>query len=189
MDKSTFVSKLENDKDRILNREALVSAVISNPDYIDILLSNMAKIVAENSNFSARILELVCKKNTELLLPYLDRFCQLLPIINQKQTIRASAKICEIMVIKYFNNRPVILLESHLNKIIESGFDWLIADNKTAVKAYTMHTLFIIGRRESWIHSELISNIEKDIPNGTVGYVNRGRKIIKAIESKKNFKL
>lgn len=189
MDKSTFSHLLENNHDRLKNRGTLVSSALDNPEYIAILLSNIENIAGENCDFSARILELVFKENISLLLPYLDRFSELLPNIKHAQTIRASAKICEILVQKYFSVKPPVLQENQVDKIIESGFDWMIAENKTAVKAYTMHTLYIIGTKYNWIHPALISNIEKDIPNGTVGYVNRGRKIIQAIESKTMLKL
>lgn len=189
MNQSTFTAILENDKDRLKHRDQLVIATLMNPNYVEILLTNMEAIEDDNSNFSARILELACKSKLGIVVPYLDAFCELLSKVKQGATVRACAKISELLVVSYFNNFPEVLKESHLEKIIEAGFDWMITDQKTAIKAYTMQTLYLLGTKYDWIHPELALNIEKDIPTATIGYVNRGRKVIKAIETKKKLKL
>ena len=189
MNQITFTSILENDKDRLKYRNKLVLATLKNPQYVEILLTSMEVIGGENSTFSSRTLELACKEKLGLIIPYLDKFSELLPKVKQGAVIRACAKICEILIINYFNNFPEVLKEKHLEKIIEAGFDWMISDQKTAVKAYTMQTLYLLGTKYDWIHPDLVINIEKDIPTATIGYVNRGRKIIKAIETKTRLKL
>ncbi|MDY7396658.1 adenylosuccinate lyase [Aureibaculum sp. 2210JD6-5] len=193
MNQATFISILENDKDRLKHRDQLVITTLMNPKYVEILLTNMEAVEDENSNFSARILELSCKSKLGIIIPYLDKFCQLLPIVKQVAVIRACAKICELLILGYFNKNNIgyssVLQDHHLEKIIEAGFDWMITDQKTAVKAYTMQTLYLLGTKYEWIHPELVLNIEKDIPTATIGYVNRGRKVIKAIETKTKLKL
>ena len=189
MNLSTFTSVLENDKERLKYRDELVLATLNNPQYIGVLLTNMEVVNDENATFSSRTLELACKEKLGLIIPYLDKFCELLPKVKQGAVVRACAKICELLIVNYFNNHPAVLKENHLEKIIEAGFDWMITDQKTAVKAYTMQTLYLLGTKYDWIHPELVLNIEKDIPTATIGYVNRGRKVIKAIETKTKLKL
>jgi len=184
-----FRSILESDTDRLKYRNELVLATIKNPQYVEILLANMEVVRDEYSTFSSRTLELACKEKLGLIIPYLDEFCELLPRVKHGTVVRACAKICELLTINYFNNFPEVLKEKHLEKIIEAGFDWMISDQKTAVKAYTMQTLYLLGTKYDWIHPELVLNIEKDIPTATIGYVNRGRKVIKAIETKTRLKL
>lgn len=193
MNKTTFISLIEKDDNRLKYRDELVLATLNNPKYIEILLGNMEVIEGENSNFSSRVLELVCKEKLGLIILYIDKFCKLLPKVKQGAVIRACAKICELLILGYFNKNNIgyssVLKEEHLEKIIEAGFDWMISDQKTAVKAYTMQTLYLLGTKYDWIHPELVINIEKDIPSATIGYVNRGRKVIKAIETKTRLKL
>jgi len=81
------------------------------------------------------------------------------------------------------------LQNEHLEKIIEAGFIWMITDQKIAVQAYTMQTLFLLGTKFDWIHNELAIIIEKNIPTGSTGYKNRGRKVLRAIETSTNLKL
>lgn len=193
MNQKTFVSLLTNATHKLTNREKLIDAAINNPEYVPLLLTNMEAIEDDISTFSARTLELACKEKLGIITPYLDQFCNIILKIKQPAVIRASAKICELLVLGYFtkDNTGVqsVLKENHLEKIIEAGFDWMITNQKTAVKAYTMHTLYILGTKYQWIHPELVLNIEKDIPKATIGYVNRGRKVIKAIETKTKLKL
>ena len=189
MKEATFISLLADDSERLKFRNELVEATLKNPQWVEILLTNMEAIDDANSNFSARILELACKDKLGLIVPYLDTYCDLLPKVKQGPVIRACAKICELLTLRYFKNHSLPLKERHFEKIIEAGFDWMISDQKTAVKAYTMQTLYLLGLKYDWIHPELVLNIEKDIPTGTTGYVNRGRKIIKAIETKTKFKI
>ncbi len=189
MNPSTFITILENDKDRLKYRDELVLATLRTPQNVEILLAKMEDVEGENSTFSSRTLELACKDKLGLIIPYLDKFCEVLPKIKQGAVIRACAKICELLTVKYFSNHPDVLKEKHLEKIIEAGFDWMITNQKTAVKAYTMQTLYLLGTKFEWIHPELVLIIEKDIPTATIGYVNRGRKVIKAIETKRKLKL
>lgn len=193
MDRSTFIFILENDSDRLKHRDELVLATLKNPKFVNILLTNMENIENENAAFSSRILELACKEKLGIIVPQLDTFCDLLPKVRHGAVIRCCAKLCELLALAYFRKNDIgfssVLEEHHLEKIIEAGFDWMITDQKTAVKAYTMQTLYLLGTKYDWIHPELVLNIEKDIPTATIGYVNRGRKVIKAIETKTKLKL
>ncbi len=193
MNQSKFITILENDKDRLKYRDKLVIATLNNPKWVEILLTNMEAIEGEHSTFSARILELACKDKLGIVVPYIDKFCELLPRVKQGAIIRACAKICELLIPGYYTKYNIgylsVLKENHLEKIVEAGFDWMITEQKTAVKVYTMQTLYLLGTKYKWIHSELVSIIEKDMPTATIGYVNRGRKIIKAIKTNTKLKL
>ena len=157
------------------------------------LLINMKSVDNENSNFSARILELSCKENLDIIIPYLDQFCELLNTVKLNGVVRVCSKIGELLMIEYFikNNHKFInsLQNEHLEKIIETGFIWMITDQQIAIQAYTMQTLFLLGIKYDWIHDELAIILEKNIPTGSTGYKNRGRKILKAIETNTTIKL
>jgi hypothetical protein len=186
MDRSTFIQLLVNNQEKLKYRDTLVDACLEN-NYVSILLDNMAKFDDEDSNYSARILELACKINLEIIIPYLDTYCDLLTKVKLNGVVRACSKICELMMISVFIKNNIYFDRSlknvHFDKMVEAGFNWMITDQKIAVQAYTMRTLYFLGIKYDWIHHELVLIIEKNIPTGSTGYKNRGRKIIKAIKT------
>jgi hypothetical protein len=193
MDKKLFIKILEKGSNKLGHRSLLVNSCLKNPTWVVILLGFMNTIDDENSTFSARILELSCRENLELILPFLNEFCTLLSKVKFDGTVRPCAKICELLMITYFLRNNIYYRNSitnvHLEKIIEAGFDWMITDKSIAIQAYTMQTLYLLGTKYGWIHSELALIIEKDIPTGSTGYKNRGRKVLKAIETETPLKL
>lgn len=193
MDKQTFIKILKSDSEKLNYRDKLLYACIENPSWMSILMKNMANIEDENSNFHARVFELVCKKDLELVIPYIDDFCNLLTKVKMHGVVRSCAKLCELMMIEYFVKNNLLfhssIQDKHLQKIIEAGFNWMITDQKIAVQAYTMQTLYLLGTKYDWIHIELALILEKNIPTGSTGYKNRGRKVLKAIETSTKLKL
>ena len=193
MDKQNFLDILALDSQKLKYREILVNACLQNTSWASLLLTNMKSVDNENSNFSARILELSCKENLDIIIPYLDQFCELLNKVKLNGVVRVCSKICELLMIEYFikNNHKFInsLQNEHLEKIIEAGFIWMITDQQIAIQAYTMQTLFLLGIKYDWIHDELATVLEKNIPTGSTGYKNRGRKILKSIETNTTLKL
>ena len=65
----------------------------------------------------------------------------------------------------------------------------MILNKSIAIQAHSMYALYLLGIKYNWIHPELALIIEKDIPNGSTGYKNRGRKVLKAIETNTRLKL
>jgi hypothetical protein len=193
MDKEAFIKILKGGSNKLEYRNLLVSSCVENPLWLSILLKNMKRIDDENSNFSARIFELTCKEKLEIVLPFLDEFCNLLGKVKLDGVVRPCSKICELLMVSYFLKHNIyhrnLITDSHLKKIIEAGFDWMITDKAVAIQAYTMQTLYLLGIKYDWIHPELALTIEKNIPTGSTGYKNRGRKVLKAIETKTPLKL
>jgi len=193
MNRVRFVEILEKTSNKLEYRDLLVNACLQNPQWVTILLNNMEQIEGDYSNFSARILELTCKENLEIIIPHLNRFCELLSKAKLNGVVRACAKLCELLMIEYFTKNNYhfknTITNEHLKKMIEAGFDWMITDQKIAVQAYTMQTLYLLGAKFDWIHFELALIIEKNIPTGSTGYKNRGRKVLKAIKTNTRLKL
>ena len=193
MDKPKFIAILNSDCVQLEEREELLNAVLLNQDWIIILLKNMSDIQNKESYFSARTLELVCKQDLKLILPYLDKFYLLLPKIKLEGVVRSSAKIIELLTINYFIKKDALYIEKingkHLEQFTESCFDWMISDKSIAIQAHSMYALYLLGIKFDWIHIELALIIEKGIPTGSIGYKNRGRKVLKAIETNTRLKL
>ena len=73
---------------------------------------------------------------------------------------------------------------AHIEKIIDAGFDWLISDQKVAVKAYSMELLYLFGKNIEWVHEELRLILEQNIIYERCGYKARGKKILSFINKK-----
>ena len=193
MDKKTFIHILKKGSNKLENRNLLVSTCLKTPSLMLVLLNNMSDIDDEGSSFSARIFELACKERLEIILPFLDVFCALLSRIKFDGVVRPCAKICELLQIAYFvKGTPkfkAALSENYLETIVEAAFDWMITDKPVAIQAYSMQTLYLLGTKYYWIHTELAQIIEKQIPFGSTGYKNRGRKVLRAIETNTPLKL
>lgn len=193
MNKTHFIDQLEGNSRDYANRPILVGAILTNPHWIAVLLDKMTLPQQKEADFTSRILELVCKKKLKLILPYLNDFLMLLPILKYDGSIRASAKIVELIMIEYFIKINSCFIEKlnskSLEKITEICFDWILLKNATAIQVHSIYALYLLGFEFDWIHFELVQNIEKNLPHGSVGYQNRAKKILMAIKSNKPFKL
>lgn len=128
------------------------------------------------------VLDFVLQKKLEWIYPHLDYFTEHLGLVSKDSALRPVAKICEMLAKKY-TSKSNAELKKHLNplhieRIIETGFDWLISQHKVAVKAYTMETLFLFGKDTDWVHEELQLVLQKEIANGSPAYKARGKKIL-----------
>jgi hypothetical protein len=138
---------------------------------------------------AAWVFEFVCAEYIYALVPYLDEFTSNLNKVHFDSAVRPVAKVCEFLAKANYSKEPntikKMLLPKHKELIIESCFDWMIRDEKIAVKAYAMNTLYLFGKDYKWIHPELAQILEQDFPNQSAGYQARAKHILKKIKSKK----
>jgi hypothetical protein len=193
MDKVRFKQILNSDSRDYSNRPLLAEAVLEHPDWIWTVLEMMSGVNNKNSDMSARVLELACKKDLSLIFRCLDEFSTLISKLKLDGSIRGSAKIIELLSIEYFVKfNPLYiknLKDKHLEQFIESCFDWMITDYAIAIQAHSMYSLYMLGLKYGWIHTELVQNIERNLPQGSAGYQNRGKKIINSIKTGRILKL
>jgi len=188
MDKATFIEIVQSNSRDYNNRKLLVNAILQHKKWVALLLNDIKEVDNKQSNLSVRILELACKVDLTILLPYLDEFCILLPSIKLDGVTRSSAKLIELLMVKYFIKKDQtyirILNNLHLEQFTESCFDWMITDRAIAIQAHSMYSLYLLGTKFDWIHSELTENINRKLPlSNSAGYRNRGKKIITAISN------
>ena len=193
MDRDQFISILAGHTKDYRNREPITNMVLQNPAWVPLILKRMADVGEKDSAFAARILELTCKRDLKIILPYLEEFTTLLARLEQDGSIRASAKIIELLCAAYFitddSHYRDSLTDLYLQKFTEACFDWMIANSPTAIQAHAMYSLYLLGYKFEWIHNELIETINKRLAYGSTGYQNRGKKVILAIEKQKFLKL
>ncbi|AOW19999.1 hypothetical protein [Urechidicola croceus] len=135
------------------------------------------------------VLDFVMREKLELIYPHLDYFTINISRSKHDSIVRPMAKICENLAIEYTSKKPSeikkYITQSHIQKIVETGFDWLITDQKVAVKAYTMETLYLFGKEIDWVHRELMLILEQEIVNGSPAYKARGKKILNRLNKEK----
>lgn len=161
------------------NRLKVAQLILENPETFEYLVELAFDTNNKNSIKAAWVFEFVCAQKLELLFPYLDYFSQNLSAVSYDSAIRPISKICNFLAISYSkgDTEPIkkYLTKTHIDKIIEVNFDWLIGKQKVAVKAYAMNTLFLFGKNYNWVHRELKLVLEQNIIKETAAYKARGK--------------
>lgn len=152
------------------------------PNLVELLFMVNDKV----SYKAAWVFEYVCTENIYVIIPFLDEFTNNLKKVHFDSAKRPLAKVCEMVATANYSEQPnpinKMLLSKHKEHIIEACFDWMINDEKIAVKAYAMSTLYLFGQGYKWIHPELTELLEQDYPNQSAGFKARARHILKKIK-------
>lgn len=160
--------------------------ILNEPELASNLLDILFMVDDKLSCKAAWVLEYTCGKNLQLLIPYLNRFTEHIPRIHLDPAVRPVAKICEYLALAYtdkintcFKNA---LTQTHKDRIIETCFDYLINDEKVAPKAYSMNTLFLLGKETDWVYPELRNILERDFEKESAAFKARARHILKKLK-------
>lgn len=164
--------------------------VISTPELMPHVIAILFKVDDPISNRAGWLLEFVCKTDITMLFPYLDLFTEKMHSVHQDSALRPVAKICEYLTLSYYKKKHPetikYLTKLHKERITEAGFDWLITEQKVAVKAYTLTSLFLLGTEIDWIHPELKRIMEDDYHKGSAAYKARCRHMFEALKKFEN---
>lgn len=169
-----------------VNRNIAANIVLENPDLVKNLVEMTFDVDNKLSIKAAWVLEWICThRSIEEILPYIDVFTKNIKHVYFDSVIRPCAKICEHLAKAYTHKKDNIvkttLNPKHIERIVETGFDWLITEQKIAVKAYTMTTLYCFGLSQDWIHPELKHIISTKVVHQSKGCEARGRHILDLI--------
>ncbi|WP_411031999.1 adenylosuccinate lyase [Spongiimicrobium sp. 3-5] len=179
MTKTELYNKLNYVNHTREKRTEMAHMVRNDPTLVPVLLSLVFEVDDPVSSKACWVLEFVVKENLSLLFPHLDTFIANMGSVYLDSSVRPLAKICECLVLAYFskNNEQVqlALSEKHLEQMVTSCFDWLIGDYKVAAKAYSMTSLYLLGRKFPWVHPELRLVIEQNYATGSAAYKARAR--------------
>ena len=187
-----LTSVLENvDNPARINRDNASNIVLAQPDLIKYLVDITFEVDKKLSIKAAWVLEWMCTHHgIENILPFLDKFSNHISKVHFDSAIRPCAKICEHLATAYTskkeNDTKKFLTQNHIDLIVETGFDWLITNQKIAVKAYTMNTLYLFGLQMDWIHPELEHIIRTKVIHESKGCEARGKKILALITKHKS---
>lgn len=160
--------------------------VIDNPDLIPKLLDILFMVDDKISCRAAWVFEFMCGKNLETVIPYLDYFTENMNQVHLDPAVRPVAKVCEYLVTAYYSKEDTAIKTAlnpiHRERIIEACFDYMIHDEKIAPKAYSMNSLYLLGKDYDWIHPELVLILERDYQMQSSGFKARARHILKKIK-------
>ncbi len=166
-------------------RTEMAKKVLMNPDLIHPLLEIINLTKDPISCKASWILEAVVRKKLNTILPFLNRFTEVMGNVELESSVRPMAKVCELLLESYFSKKDSVsrekINESHLEKMTSTCFDWLIGEHKVAAKAYSMTSLFLLGKKYNWIHPELKSVLEQNYSKGSAAYKARARMVLKKL--------
>ena len=131
------------------------------------------------------VLEVLARDHLHLILPHLNQLISNLGKITLDSSVRPLSKICESLVLGYFKEKETHVVNSisdiQLEQMTTACFDWLISEQKVAVKAYAMSCLYHLGIRFLWVHPELKLILEQNYQQGSPAYQARARQVLKGL--------
>ncbi len=166
-------------------RKYYASIVLNNPSLLPTLLKVVFTVDDKISARAAWLFEFVARENLDAILPYLDIYIKKMNTVHLDPAVRPMAKVAEYLVEAYYHKIPNETQQKltliHRKKITEACFDWMLSDQKVAVKAYSMRSLYLLGSEFDWIHEELLIILERDFHVHSAAFKARARDLIKRI--------
>jgi len=159
------------------NRTKYANLVVNDLKLFPYLINIMFMVDDKISCKAAWVFEYVCSKDIHVIIPYLDQFTSNLKEVHLDSAVRPIAKVCEILATETELNLKYIYKE----RIIEACFDWMISEQKVAVKAYSMNALFLLGKDIDWVRPELKEILERDFSTQSAAFKARARHLLKKI--------
>jgi len=167
-------------------RKYYANIVLNNPKLLPTLLKVVFTVDDKISARAAWLFEFVARENLDAILPYLDSYIEKMHTVHLDPAVRPMAKISEYLITAFYHKIPnktqQELTKKQREKIAENCFDWMISDQKVAVKAYSMSALFLLGKEFDWIHEELLIILERDYLSQSAAFKARARDLIKRIK-------
>lgn len=171
-------SALRND------REAAADFVLQNPQYYRLLLESVMSNDASISKKASWVLEIVIFSEPQLLDSHRSLFFSLLVHVKDGSALRPLAKI-----IAYWSKEVISkktpgfppLTRKEAEKLTAHAFTWMLDELPVAVKVFSMEALFHLGKKEAWVHKELLDYLERNYDSSQPAFKARARHLIKKL--------
>lgn len=181
MDASLFYAELDNVNHSREKRHYYTQIIRSQPDLMRIALEILFMVDDNRSNRAGWLVEFVTKSDITMILPHLDYLTAHIHTVYQDSALRPVAKVCEYLAVSYYKERDMstqkFIQPEHKKRITEAAFNWLLTDQKVAIKAYSLTTLYYLGTENDWIHEELLCIIENQYATTSAAFKARSRHI------------
>jgi hypothetical protein len=175
---SPFYHKITSGKALKSFREGNKNYVLDNLSFMEELTTIAFTVSDKNHHKAFWVIELICEEHCDLFNPFVEKFCNLLSSYKKHHTKRPVSKIC-MLISKNKNNT---LSKKQEKLIIENCLDWLITNEKIAVKVYAMRALYHLSKTNKWVIPELKQIISEDYPTQSAGYKAATRDILKKLK-------
>ena len=167
-------------------RNYYANIVLQQPELLSTLLQVVFTVDDKISARAAWLFEFVAREDLDAILPHLNTYVENMQKVHLDPAVRPMAKVAEYLVEAFYHKNDNLtkekLTKKHREKITEACFDWMISDQKVAVKAYSMRSLYLLGREFDWIHEELLIILERDFATHSAAFKARARQLIKRLK-------
>jgi hypothetical protein len=154
------------------NTDVVAALVFKRPELFVELVSIYLKNEEPVSRRAVWVVDTVAEKLPDLVLPYLDHICEMLPEFCHDGLKRNTLRILV--------RSP--LPENQLGPLASLCFDWLTSPGESvAVKVYCMEILYRISQTEKDLKKELADSISWRIDEETPGFRAHGIRILKKL--------
>ncbi len=178
----TFYNQIENCTGLRKDREQNRNLALRNSAFFKFVVALAFNPDDPNNHKACWVLEVICEKKLKLFVPFIDGFCEVLPLLKNDSAIRPMAKICMFLGKSNHRSNGILLSQLQETQVIEACLDWLIRDEKVAAKAYSIRALFVLGKKYNWVHDELKTILQQDYANHTAAYKAVAREILKKLK-------
>jgi len=175
---STFFNRIAKSTAHRKSRDDNKLFIFENPEYLSSLTAIAFNTKDKSHHKACWILELVAEERMDLFLPFIDGYCAALKNYKSDSAIRSISKIGLFLV----KDKKIKLSGINEEQITETFLDWLIESEKAANAAYTMRTLYILGKKHDWINDELKALLSRDCSHQTPGYKFAVKDILKRLK-------
>lgn len=133
-------------------------------------------------------LEFLNRHYLEVLCPHMDIILEQAQHLTNQSAIRPIARIIETYCLNYYSKTPddfvrQMMTASIKEKMVSRSFEWLIDNQlKVAPRAYSMISLFYLGKDITWVHDELWLVVEQNYAYESAAYKARARMVLKKLK-------
>ena len=166
--------------------------ILNEPSLMELVLEILFMVDDARSPKAGWIAEFATKEDITIILPHLELFTTKMHTVYQDAALRPVSKICEELAISYYKMKNLqtraSLTKIQRERMVTAAFDWLITDQKVAVKAYSMTSLYYLGTEFNWIHEDLQRIMEENYMTSSAAYKARCKHITAWIKRDHKYK-
>ncbi|RXG30813.1 hypothetical protein [Leeuwenhoekiella marinoflava] len=166
---------------RLSDRKALGQEILAEPELINYSLKFIQEGSEKLATKAAYGLDIALRSDIKILKPYRSSFLNVLQENKIETVSRIFSKICELLTSEFLKNEN--LSKAEREQILSKCFDWLIGNEKVAVKVFAMQSIYNLSETESWIPGELKAQLELQFDRSSAAFQSRAKALLKKLKS------
>lgn len=158
--------------------EEIAAAFVKQPDKISALM-NLTFHQEEQVGFRAAwVLETVFIADAKGFVRLLPKF---IGIYHQQQNLSARRHFSKIMALatskKAIAEIRDAMLQSDLEQVVSTSFDWLVSDTPVAIKSHCLNILANLVPRYPWVRMELTETMDYLVDKESIAFFAKVKQI------------